>query len=79
MDAMEVRAMMEAARNESPSVNTGFGALATPASVARLCQDWILMREALKDVMSAAAELEMPHKDRLEYIMSLARTALAAI
>jgi hypothetical protein len=79
MESKDVRALMEAARTGTPSVNSGFTALATPEIVAGLCQDWLLMRETLKDVGSAAVELEMPYKDRIDYINSLVRTALAAL
>ncbi len=76
MDGRQVRGILEAAKSESRGVNIGFRALAGPEAVAGLCASWLVMREALKDIIEACQEAEMSGKDRAEYALRLARTAL---
>ena len=44
-----------------------------------LCQSWLVMREALTDIMRCAASQEMGQAQRLAFITNLARAALEAI
>jgi len=78
MDSQQVRGILEAAKSERRGVNIGFRALAGPEALEELCGSWLVMREALKDIEGVCRETEMKSQDRLEYVLRLARTALAS-
>ena len=48
------------------------------AGLGGVCQSWLVMREALTDILRCAASQEMGQAQRLAFITTLARSACEA-